>query len=360
MTKIRLPYVDRFVDRKGTLRHYFRRPGGKRIPLPGAPGTQAWMDAYLAARDAEPDQPKAKKRGAEGTFDRLLGEYFESAAYRKLKAPTKRAYRLAMERLVTLEGMGHRRVDGMSRRNVLSIVARRADRPSAANDALKKLRILFKFAIEEEWTTHDPTLKIEKQAEGTHHTWTDEEIEAFEAQWPLGTVQRTAFALLLFTGQRVSDVARMAWVDVNPAGDAISVTQEKTGTKLRLALHPSLLEALAAWPKHERAILVTGYGKPFTVKGLSNKMADAFDAAGLPKQCVTHGLRKAAARILAEAGCTVHEIAAITGHKSLSEVERYTKQADQLLLSRAANSKRQAKSLPNEIAKNAQTEEKQQ
>jgi len=47
------------------------------------------------------------------------------------------------------------------------------------------------------------------------------------------------------------------------------------------------------------------------------------------RNCSAHGLRKAAARRLAEAGCTEHEIAAITGHASLREVQRYTKAADQ-------------------------------
>ena len=40
--------------------------------------------------------------------------------------------------------------------------------------------------------------------------------------------------------------------------------------------------------------------------------------------CSAHGLRKACARRLAEAGATAHEIGAVTGHKTLSEVQRYT------------------------------------
>jgi integrase len=50
-------------------------------------------------------------------------------------------------------------------------------------------------------------------------------------------------------------------------------------------------------------------------------------------------LRKATARRLAEAGCTTHEIAAITGHATLSEVQRYTKAANQIRLARAAMDK---------------------
>jgi integrase len=49
-----------------------------------------------------------------------------------------------------------------------------------------------------------------------------------------------------------------------------------------------------------------------------------------------HGLRKAAARRLAEAGCTALQIAAITGHKTLKEVSRYTAAADQGRMARDA------------------------
>ena len=58
--------------------------------------------------------------------------------------------------------------------------------------------------------------------------------------------------------------------------------------------------------------------------------------AGLPDRCVTHRLRKAASRLLAEAGCSANEIAAITGHTTLNEVARYTKTAEQRHLARKA------------------------
>ena len=65
-------------------------------------------------------------------------------------------------------------------------------------------------------------------------------------------------------------------------------------------------------------------------------MAERIDHADLPRRCVTHGLRKAAARRLAEAGCSAHEIAAITGHRTLKEIERYTRGAEQARLAAAA------------------------
>ena len=173
--------------------------------------------------------------------------------------------------------------------------------------------------------------------EGEWHTWTDEEIAAYEGRWPIGSVARTAFALLLFTGQRMSDVSRMAWSDVDEGG--IRVVQGKTGAKLTVPLHPELAEVLTAWPRSHQRILTTAFGKPFTPKGFGNWMADKIGQSGVPSRCITHGLRKAAARRLAEAGCSANEIAAITGHATLAEISRYTKAAEQRTLARSAISR---------------------
>lgn len=105
-----------------------------------------------------------------------------------------------------------------------------------------------------------------------------------------------------------------------------------------MPIHPTLAAILDATPKRH-VVLMTDYGKPFTVKGLGNLMSTAIRKAGLPARCVTHGLRKAAARRLAEAGATEKQIAAITGHRTLTEVARYTKAADQTKLARQAMDK---------------------
>jgi len=128
-------------------------------------------------------------------------------------------------------------------------------------------------------------------------------------------------------GQRRSDVVRMAWTDI--AGDANKVVQLKTGARLTIRLHLELQEILRHWPRSHIAILTTKFGKPFSVAGFGNMMADAIKAAGLPERCVPHGLRKAAARRLAEVGCSEKQITAVTGHTTLKEVARYTRAANQ-------------------------------
>ncbi len=292
------------------------------------------MLAYQAALAGDEICRPLEERGDPGTFDRLVKDYFESPDYRRLGPSTQKAYRSVIERLVRDENIGHRLVREMSRQHVQKIVAKRAATPGAANDVLKKLKILLHFAIDNAWRKDDPTLRIKKFAEGEFHTWTDFEIAAFEAVWPIGTRERSAFALLLYTGQRTSDVAKMSSSDLDQ--DGIWVVQLKTKAKLLIPVHPALRAALAACRTSEGSLLKTGFDEPFTAKGLSNFMADRIGQAELPDRCVTHGLRKAAARRLAEAGCSANEIASITGHVTLEEVARYTKAAEQKKLARAA------------------------
>jgi integrase len=294
------------------------------------------MAAYKAALSGDnmPDV-EPKSRGEPGTFNRLAAQYFVSPDFLRLRVRTQYVYRLVIDRF--LAEHGDRRVAEMRRDDVKKIMALKAATPGSANDLLKKIRTLIKFAIDAGWRSDDPTLRIKTFPEHEFHTWTEDEITQYEERWPVGSRERTAFALHLYTGQRRADVARMAWTDV--AGNAMHVVQAKTGARLTIPLHPNLSAALRAWPRKHVVMLTTTFGKPFTNAGYGNMMADTIAAAGLPDRCVLHGLRKAAARRLAEAGCIEKEISAVTGHTTLKEVARYTRAADQKLLAAAAVAK---------------------
>jgi enterobacteria phage integrase len=173
----------------------------------------------------------------------------------------------------------------------------------------KKIRTLIKFAFDAGWRPDDPTLRIKTFPGHEFHTWTEDEIAQYEECWPIGSRERTAYALHLYTGQRRADVARMAWSDI--AGNAINVVQAKTGARLTIPLHPNLSAALRAWPRKHVVMLTTAFNKPFSYAGYGNT----------------------------EAGCTEKEIAAITGHTTLKEVARYTRAADQVRLAAGAVAK---------------------
>jgi integrase len=118
-------------------------------------------------------------------------------------------------------------------------------------------------------------------------------------------------------------------------GDSIRVVQGKTGARLLIPMHAKLREAIDATPKDNLTFLMTAFGKPFSAAGFGNVFREWCDEAGL-KVLSAHGLRKAAARRLAEAGCTASQIASVTGHKTLGEVTRYTAAADQAQMARDA------------------------
>ena len=103
-------------------------------------------------------------------------------------------------------------------------------------------------------------------------------------------------------------------------------TRTKTDTVVDIPLHPALAAVLATLPRDRPTFLAIAGGVQRSSNGLGNQMRKWCDAAGLP-ECRAHGLRKAIARRLAEAGASPHEIMAVTGHSTLKEVERYARAA---------------------------------
>ena len=213
-------------------------------------------------------------------------------------------------------------------------------RPGMANLTRSVLSKIIAYAIEVGIRADNPFAGLKPYRLGTYHTWTDAEIAQFERRWPLGTRERLAFALLLYTGQRGGDVVKMLRSDI--VDSRIRVAQDKTrkGTtnELMIPIHSALARALQAGPVVGMThIIADARGKP--MQRLTKFIAVAAKAAGLPSRCVAHGLRKAALRRLAEAGSTTKQIAAVSGHRSLSEIERYTARADQAALAKAAIAK---------------------
>jgi integrase len=247
-----------------------------------------------------------------------------------LRETTKTGYASRLEVLRTEHG--HRLVSGLTRERIETGISQPyADRPGAALSILKMLRVLIRHAMSLDDRNplrlhHDPSAGIKRPKTKEIRAWTDAELTKYEARWPIGTKQRTAYALMLYVGTARVDIHRMTWRQVDAAG--VDYVRSKTGVGVDLGLHSELQKALAAAPHDHVTILNTQYGRPFTVDGFSQFMRDAITAAGLPLDCKPHGLRKTLGRRMAEAGCSAHEIMAVLGHTTLAEAERYTREAD--------------------------------
>jgi len=208
--------------------------------------------------------------------------------------------------------------------------------PFAALNWLKAFRHFFKWCSERKLVRSDPMLgiRLKRPKSDGHACWTEDEIAMFEAHYPIGSKPRLALALGIYTGQRRGDVVRIGRQHIRDG--VLAVRQQKTGVTLTIPIHPALATIIAATPIGHLTLLTTNSGKSYRGDDFTDQFRAWCDAAGLPGRCVFHGLRKAALTRLADAGCTAHEIAAISGHKTLSEVQRYTQAADQARLARAA------------------------
>lgn len=326
MTRIKLKYIHEFRDRWGRMRRYFRRKGFARVALPGLPGSPDFMDAY---RDALAGVPAATGRDYKPrTFGDLVTRYYGAAEFANLKPSSKRLYRFVLSKHV--ERDGHRMATDLPVEKARKIVEEIAATPGMANLSRAVLVAVFEFAIDLGWRLDNPFKRVPAYKLGTRHTWTDEQLDAYRARWSLGTRERLAFAVLLYSGQRVSDAVKLKRSDV------FALKQQKTGTPLTIPAHPALARAVKAGPSNGIYIIGDPRGRPIIARSLTRLISRAAAAAGLPKECTAHGLRKAIQRILAERGATTKQLQAISGHKSLRESERYTAEANQGLLAATA------------------------
>ena len=339
MSRIKLQHVNEYRDRHGKVRRYFRRKGQRAISLPGLPGSIEFMAAYQAALAIVSPPPPSSKHVIAGSLAALAAGYFRSADFANLSPSSQRSYRVALKPILAAHGhLLVRELPKEAARHVIEDIG--AERPGMANLTRSVLSKVVAYAIEAGMRADNPFAGLKPYRLGTYHTWTDAEIAQFERRWPLGTRERLAFALLLYTGQRGGDVVKMRRSDI--VDGRIRVAQDKarkgTTNELMIPIHAALARALQAGPVVGMTHLITNArGKP--MQRLTKFIAIAREAAGLPPRCVAHGLRKAALRRLAEAGSTTKQIAAVSGHRSLSEIERYTARADQAGLAQSAIAK---------------------
>lgn len=330
VAKIDIPWVHRFKDRHGRWRCYYRRPGYKSVSLP-APGSDGFLAAYEAAGKRDKEGAGAE-RTVPGSLSALISTYYLSATFAGLRASTQRNQRQQLDRF--REKWGTALVRDFTRTLLDQIFEGMASRAQASN-LRKRLRKIFRFAVKLEWIETNPVKDTEAPAYKARGftPWSEEDIAAFMFRWPSGTRQRLALALLLYTGQRRSDVVTMGRQHMRSG--RIYLSQIKTATPIAVRIHPALKAEIDAQPTTNMTFLLTQYGKPFSAAGFTSWFVEAAGAAGL-SQRTPHGLRKAAGRRLAEAGCSAKQIMAVLGHKTMAEAERYTADADIEHLSDAA------------------------
>jgi integrase len=346
LARLRLRYVNSFANTKrknAKVRRYFRKRGMKTVPLPGLPGSEEFMAAYqveLAGSDAAKPEIGAR-RTLPGTIDALVVSYYKSDEWlNHLEEETRKTRRRIIERF--RERHGAKRVAALIPEYVERMLAE-IDKASAKRHWLKAVRPLLRHAVPTMLKV-DPTLGVVApklpKSKG-YHSWTDGEVAAYRAHWPCGTQQRLVFEFALETVSRRAEVVRLGRQHVS--NGRIRIERIKGSDDVDIPVTPELQAALDAMPRSNLTFIVTAAGKPRSRFGLGNDFSGWAREAGLPDRCRLHGLKKAGMRRLAEDGGTTHELMAISGHRTLSEVQRYTKGANSRKLADSGMAKRRGR-----------------
>jgi integrase len=338
VASIKLKFVKAYVDRHGKARHYLRQPGRRSVPLPGLPGSDEFMAAYGQALADTPRVEIAERRTRGGSINAMIVGYFGSATFANLARASQQTYRRIFEGM--RRDYGDMSVATLARKHVVRMLDAKKDTPSEARGFLRCLRLITKYAIDIGIREDDPTagVRVKLPKSDGYRTWTEDDIAAFRTAYAVGTKPRLALELLLGTALRCADVVRVGRQHTR-GGNIVNVKQQKTGATLPpIPISTELADAInAAAPSEHVTFLINDRGGSFSAKRFGQWFTEQCVRVGLKGS--PHGLRKAACRRLAEAGCTAPEIAAISGHASLNEVARYIAKADRAKLARNAMAK---------------------
>lgn len=330
MPRPRPPYLQRHRTRHGTVFWYVRVGRGPRKRLKATYGSPEFIAGYHAAvADLSACAPPKTNLG---TIKWLWTEYRKSGAWIELSLATRRQRENIMRNV--LEKAGDEPLDYFTRKAIVKSRDARAATPAMARHFVETMRGIFRWAVDAEYVDEDPTrdVKAPKPRTEGHHTWTAEEIARFEARWPLGTRERLAFDLMLYTGMRRGDVARLGRQHVKDG--IIAMRTAKTGEAATVFIMPALARSIAAGPCGDLAFIVTAKGRPMVKEGFGNWFGEVCRATGVPGRA--HGLRKALAGRLAEAGATVAELDALFAWRGGGMASYYTRKASREKLALAA------------------------
>lgn len=333
MPRPHLPNLHKEITRHQKIIWYVRINRGLRVRIRGEYGSAEFLANYEAAIAGRPLPTTAGPQN--GTLAWLIERYRGSAEWAALAVATRRQRENIF--LHVVESAGHVPYSKITRKVILAGRDKRKDTPFAANNFLKTMRGLFRWAVDSGFVAIDPTENVRLLSGATEgfHPWTEAEIEKFEARWPIGTRERLALAILLFTGLRRGDAARLGRQHVR--NGVVTLRTEKTGTPVTIPMLPELAAVIDASQTGDLTFVAQPDGRQMTKESFGNWFKDACKTAGVPGSC--HGLRKAGATRAANNGATAAQLTAIFGWKSERMASIYTRTADRVRLAREAMTK---------------------
>jgi integrase len=360
MADIDLPYIERNKSRHNRMRYYFRYEGVRICRLPDDPHSEAFSKAYWAARnscegkDAPPPKPAKTLPGhpKPNTFHWLCMLYLKSDAYLQLDVTTRTKRRQIIDSMllepVKTDGpilFADMPLKAFSIANAQKLRDRKAETPFAADERVKVLKQIFdttrpgRDGSPQKVVALNPALHVKrfrKKTEG-YHTITPDEIGRYIQHHGVNSKAVLGLGLLMYIGFRVSDLQAIG--PRHRRGDKfvfkVFKGRNRQPTALEIAIHPKLAHILSLHKVTGLYYMMTEYGRPFSIKGMSARVSDWFNQAGLT-HCSAHTVRKGLATNIADNDATDSMLDSFFGWKDGKTSKIYTAKRNQAKLATKA------------------------
>ena len=342
--RLRFPGLLREVLPSGNVRWRVRKAGDKttRILLHVTPDHPRFGEHYHAARAGvqlppEPEAPKAV-RGSVG----WLVDLYIAAMQDMLKNGDlhKATVHQRTQFILWFASEAGEYKAAMPQAQLFRLRDKKASTPGAADNFIKSVRAMYSWGMTRGYVVENPAAGMKKVNRGTGATaWTIADLKQFRERHPQGTMAHLALSLYTFTACRLGDVYRLGRADEVERDGVLWLEwqPEKRGSaRVRIPMLPPLIASIRAQKVVGPTYLLTGQGKPFASKNaFSNKFGEWVREAGLTDRS-SHGIRKAAGELMAEAGASQYEVMSVHGHTNAKTSEVYTSGADRARLAASA------------------------
>jgi integrase len=269
----------------------------------------------------------------------LVARYRETSDWLALSDATRRQRDNIF--VGVLKKSGDERYRDIQKSDIVAGKNARAGTPAQARNFLDAMRGLFRWALEAQHVKIDPTAGVKnpkrmKNAEG-FKKWSEEEVAAYHAKWPVGTRERVWFDVLLFTGLRRGDAVRLGCQHIRNGVATIKTEKSGFNIEVSMPIHPNLQVTLDAGPTADLAFICGALGKQLKKETFGNYFKAACKQAGVDEdKKAAHGMRKISATRLAEAGCSEYQLMAVFGWTDPKMAAHYVREANRKMLSRQA------------------------
>lgn len=327
MPRKRPPYVYAERSRHKRMQLFFRRGKGKRTRLPDDMQSDEFKAAYEAALSGKQDRGYVTRVPSD-TLQWLVERYMESGKWHEMATATRKQKGLFFKDAIKKSNNGAYK--GFTRRTMQKSMDSRATTPNAANNFMRTMRGLFKWAVKSGYIETDPTTDIEFYRVKTNGftVWDEKDVQDFCDRWPVGTKPRLAFELYLVSGLRRSDVHRVGPQHLKDG--TLSIRALKPPHHLITVAVPQFLRnTIEATTTGDMVFVTKINGEPFGSKeSFGNWFGARCRDANLDTGKAAHGVRKFAATVSANAGDSTHELMAHFGWSNPQQAEVYTRGAD--------------------------------